>query len=142
MSAQKLIDPAEKARRAYLESKVQGADPQELLVMLYDGLLKNVMAGQQALHDKEWETALDTLVKARRIVTYLTNSLRPEGGDITDQLRSLYAFCFYNIGRANLQKDPEPLTGVLKVVRELSSAWVDLAKMKHSDQGVKTGEDL
>ncbi len=95
--------------------------------MLYEGLTQNVMAGEKHMRAEEWEAAHDALVKSRRIVTYLMNSLREEGGDITKNLRSLYAFCFERIGKANLEKKPDELPGVLKVVNELSGAWRDLA---------------
>jgi flagellar protein FliS len=134
MSAQKLIDPTERARRAYLESRVRGADPQTLLVMLYEGLLQSVQLGERSLQDGDWVTAQESLSRARRIVTYLLTSLRKEGGQISDHLQRLYVFCFENIGRANLERRPELLPAVIKVVRELSGAWQEIAR-----QGAATG---
>jgi flagellar protein FliS len=116
-----------RAQRAYQESRIRGADPQQLLALLYDGLLQSVRAGQRALRDSQWEEAQVALSKARRIVTYLSQSLRPEGGEITERLRPLYAFCFENIGRASLEQRPELLDGVAAVVGELSGAWTALA---------------
>ncbi len=117
----------QRAQRAYQESRVRGADPQQLLALLYDGLLQSVRAGQTALGERDWEAAQAELSKARRIVTYLSNSLRPEGGAITERLRPLYAFCFERIGRASLEQRPELLDGVAKVVGELNGAWSALA---------------
>ncbi len=128
MTAQNLTDNKARAQKAYLANRVQGADPQELLVMLYQGLQQGVRAGKIALENKIWDDAHAELAKARRIVTYLTNSLRPEGGEITERLRQLYGFCFENIGRASLEQDPTLLDGVLKVVQELTGAWSELAK--------------
>lgn len=116
----------QRAQRAYQESRVRGADPQQLLALLYDGLLQSVRAGQRAQREQNWEEALAALSKARRIVTYLSNSLRPEG-EISERLRPLYAYCFENIGRASLEQRPELLDGVAKVVGELSGAWTALA---------------
>lgn len=117
-----------RAQRAYAECRVRGADPQQLLALLYDGLLQSVRAGQRALQEKQWEEAQVALSKARRIVTYLSQSLRPEGGEITERLRPLYAYCFEGIGRASLEQRPELLDGVAKVVGELSGAWTALAQ--------------
>jgi len=127
MTEQKLIDQTERARRAYLESRVRGADPQDLLVMLYEGLLQSVQFGERALRDEDWAAAQESLSRARRIVTYLLTSLRKEGGQISDHLQRLYVFCFENIGRANLERRPELLPAVIKVVRELSGAWKAIA---------------
>lgn len=128
MSDTKPIDRTERARRAYLESRVRGADPQDLLVMLYEGLLQGLQVGERALREEDWATAQESLSRARRIVTYLLTSLRKEGGQISEHLQRLYVFCFENIGRANLEHRPELLPPVIKVVRELSGAWQELAR--------------
>ncbi len=130
MTAQITTQDKLRAERAYLENKVQGANPQELLVILYEGLLKTVLSGKRALEEKAYDEACADLGRARRIVTYLTNSLQEEGKEITVNLRQLYGFCFENIGRANLEKKPELLDGVLNVVKELTGAWTDLAKLQ------------
>lgn len=124
----RLSDTQSRAQRAYQESRIRGADPQELLAILYEGLLQSVRDGQHALREQRWEDAQLALSKARRIVTYLSNSLREEGGEITKQLRPLYAFCFENIGRASLEQVPGLLDGVIKVVGELSGAWAAIAR--------------
>ncbi len=130
MTAQITTQDKNRAERAYLENKVQGANPQELLVILYEGLLKTVLSGQRALEENVFDEAHAELSRARRIVTYLSNSLREEGGEITVNLRQLYGFCFENIGRANLEKKPELLDGVVNVVKELTGAWTDLARQQ------------
>lgn len=124
----RLTDDQTRAQRAYQESRIRGADPQELLAILYEGLLQSVRDGQHALREERWEDAQQALSKARRIVTYLSNSLREEGGEITDRLRPLYAFCFDHIGRASLEQSPGLLDGVLTVVGDLSGAWAAIAR--------------
>jgi flagellar secretion chaperone FliS len=130
MTAQITTQDKSRAERAYLENRVRGANPQELLVILYEGLLKSVLGGKRALEGNVYDEAHAELSRARRIVTYLTNSLQEEGGEITVNLRQLYGFCFENIGRANLEKKPELLDGVVNVVKELTGAWTDLARMQ------------
>jgi flagellar protein FliS len=124
----RLSDAQTRAQRAYQESRIRGADPQQLLAILYEGLLQSVRDGRHALREERWEDAQQALSKARRIVTYLSNSLREEGGEITDRLRPLYAFCFENIGRASLEHSPGLLDGVIEVVGELSGAWAAVAR--------------
>lgn len=125
--AAETLDPQARARRAYQESRIRGADPQQCLAILYEGLLQSTRDGQRALTEQRWEDAQIELSRARRIVTYLSNSLQASGGEITERLRSLYAFCFEHIGRASLEQDPQPLAGVIQVVAELSGAWTALA---------------
>lgn len=140
MTSQNLTDINARAQRAYLENRVQGADPEELLLILYQGLLQSIRAGQYALEDEVWDEAHAELSKSRRIVTYLTNSLRTEGGEISDRLRQLYGFCFENIARASLEKKPALLDGVVNVVKELIGAWSDLIRVQ--DLTARGGESV
>jgi len=124
----KLGDMGRDARRVYLETQVRGSNPQQLLQLLYEGLTRYLLAGRASLEERRWEEAARNLGKARNIVSYLIQLLRPEGGDISRHLRRLYAFCFENISLAILEQSPDRVDGVLKVVRELSSAWNELAR--------------
>jgi len=114
------------ARFAYLENQVRDSDPEQLLQLLYEGLIRLLLAGQSDLEEERWEEAAGNLGKARRIVNYLIQLLQPRGGDISRHLRRLYAFCFDRISQSIIQGSPEMLDGVLQVVRELSGAWNEL----------------
>ncbi len=124
---------ARDARQAYLENQVRDSDPEQLLQLLYEGLTRYVLAGKVNLEKENWEEAAKSLGRARRIVNYLIQLLRPEGGDITRHLRRLYAFCFDRISHSILEKNPELLDGVLQVLGELSGAWNELARMKNEE---------
>ena len=125
-----------KAQKAYLESQVRSAGTVELQQLLYEGLIRNILTGKSHLEAEDWEDAHRDLSRAKRIVNYLLNSLRPEGGEISKQLRRLYAFCFDRISRAILERQASHLEGVLPVVQELSGAWSDLSqKQDHGPVG-------
>ena len=115
-----------RAQQAYLEQRVQGAKPLELLIMLYEGMLKFVSEGERAMQAKEWEKAVTSLAKARRIATYLCKTLQPEGQEISAKLASLYAFCFENISKSSLTMDPGPLEAVKRVIADLMDGWIGL----------------
>ncbi|MDP6419593.1 MAG: flagellar export chaperone FliS [Candidatus Krumholzibacteria bacterium] len=114
---------ADKARKAYLDQQTRGASPQDLIRLLLDGLHQKLVAGKNSLEEKHWQDAALELGKARKIVTYLSSTLQPEGGDITLQLSRLYAFCHEQIARANLEKKADLIPPVLGVVMELREAW-------------------
>lgn len=96
--------------------------------MLYQGLIQSVRLGAEALRQERWDRAQAELSKARRIVTYLANSLRDEGAEISERLGQLYGYCLERIVKANLERRPELLDGVLEVTRELNGAWSELAQ--------------
>jgi len=117
-----------KAQRAYLENQVRGASTMELQQLLYEGLIRNILTGKSHLESENWEAAHEDLSRAKRIVNYMLNSLRPEGGEISKQLRRLYAFSLDRISRAILEHKTEHLDGVLPVVQELAGAWAELSQ--------------
>lgn len=120
-------DSTKDARKIYLETQVRDSNPEQLLQLLYEGLTRFLLAGKSNLEKQNWEEGARNLGRARQIVNYLIQLLRPEGGDISRHLRRLYAYCFEHISLAILEQSPERIDGVLKVVRELSSAWNELA---------------
>ncbi len=46
-----------------------------------------------------------------------------DGGDIAQNLDALYDFMIRQISLANVQNDPEPIDGVIDILREIKSAW-------------------
>jgi flagellar protein FliS len=69
------------------------------------------------------------LSKATAIATELMNSLdKEQGGEIAEQLEALYRFVIDSFVQANLKKDPNPVDGALRVLRELKEGWVALSE--------------
>jgi len=133
----KIGDASRDARKVYLENQVRESNPEQLLQLLYEGLTRFLLVGKTNLEKKDWEDAARNLGRARQIVNYLIQLLRPEGGDISRHLRRLYAFCFEQISLAILEQSPDRIEGALKVVGELSSAWNELARKESEKLGTK-----
>lgn len=129
---------SKKAQSAYLENQIRGAGNTELQQLIYEGLIRNILSGKSHMENEAWESAHIDLSRAKRIVNYLLSTLKPEGGEITKQLRRLYAFCFERISRAILERQASHLDGVLPVVQELAGAWAELAQTQ--DHGPDGGD--
>ena len=100
--------------RAYHQTSVQTSDQLTLIVMLYDGAIRNVNFALQHLKDDEVEKTHNCLVKAKNIVTELLSTLNMEqGGEIAKNLQSL--------GQAyQLAQDVDDAIPVLEDAGELS----------------------
>ena len=82
-------------KNAYRKASVNTLDQQKLIIMLYDGAIKNSGFAIQHMEKKEVEKAPIALVKAKNIVSELMASLNMEkGGDVAKNLKSLYAYMF------------------------------------------------
>ena len=115
------------AFRTYKQQGVLTANPLELIVMLYDGGIKQLKIASIEIEEKEYEQANNALQKAQRIVMELTNSLDLRF-PIAKELMMLYEFMIREISSANVTKDTERIGGVIQLLSELKDAWSQLVK--------------
>jgi flagellar protein FliS len=112
----------------YRATKVQTSGSVDLVVMLYEGAVKFIRLGIEAMEHDDAKTAHTNLVRAQDIVVELLTSLNREaGGQIANQLAGVYDYCFRRLVLANVRKDPEPAREVLGSVRDLGMAWQQIA---------------
>lgn len=109
--------------RQYLVNKVETATPLMLVIMLYDEAIKMCVMARADL-GKDKESVHNKLVKAQKIVTELTVSLNMEsGGEIADNLKSLYVYLHMRLVEANIENNGEKIDEALKILKELREAW-------------------
>lgn len=115
------------AFRTYKQQGVLTANPLELVVMLYDGGIKQLKIASIAIEEKEYEQANNAMQKAQRIIMELMNSLDLRF-PIAKELMMLYEFMMREISSANAAKDTERVGDIIQLLNELKDAWLQLAK--------------
>ncbi len=121
------MNPYSGYQSAYKRAAVNTLDQNKLIIMLYDGAIKNTAFAIESIQKKEIERTHNALVKAKNIVAELMSSLNLEkGGEIAKNLQSLYSFMFSQLIEANVHKNPEPAKVVLGLLKELREAWVHI----------------
>ena len=119
----------------YRATKVETAGSVDLVVMLYQGAVRFIRLGIEAMERDDARTAHTNLVRAQDIVVELLGSLnREEGGQIAVQLASVYDYCFRRLVTANVKKDPEPAREVVGILRDLGTAWQEIAAQQRQAQ--------
>ena len=111
----------------YRQQDVLTANPLELVVMLYDGCIKQLKISALAIEDNNCERANEGMQQAQKILMELINSLDlryPIGQDLMD----LYEFMLNQIIRANSVKEPRLLYEVVELLSGLRESWMALAK--------------
>lgn len=111
-----------------IESGVDGADPQKLILMLFDGAGLAIRLAKKSLLDNEISQKGAAISKAISIIdSGLKASLDNEaGGEIAQKLQSLYDYIIGRLLVANSKNDPEILDEVAKLLSELRDAWATI----------------
>lgn len=106
----------------YKKQKILTASPMELILMLYDGIRKDLLQTQLAIKNKNMEMAHNKLINAQDIVTELINSLNFKYS-ISKELLSIYEFLQKLLREINIKKDQSLIPEALEIVENLKGAW-------------------
>ena len=122
-------------QNAYKKASVNTLDQNKLIIMLYDGAIKNANFSVQYMESGEIEKVHDSLIKTKNIVTELLATLNMEnGGEIAKNLKSLYSYMFSLLIEANMEKKSEPVLNVIDLLKELRGAWVQIREKKKPEE--------
>ncbi len=132
-------------QNAYKKASVNTLDQNKLIIMLYDGAIKNANFAVQYMESGEIEKVHDSLIKTKNIVTELLATLNMEqGGEIAKNLKSLYSYMFSQLIEANMEKKSEPVLTVIDLLKELRGAWVQIKEKKKPEEkkGNSSGQGM
>jgi flagellar secretion chaperone FliS len=115
------------AQRAYTESAVTTASPEQLVVMLYDGAIRFLRQGAAAYQNDQLIRGHDRVRRADAILSELNRSLDMRHGELPVRLRSIYVYCKDQLNEARLHGDAAPLEIVQRLLGELRSSWHQVA---------------
>ncbi len=108
----------------YQSTQVSTSSPEQVLMMLYDGAIRFISQALLYMKAGEKTAKAENISKAIAIVSELSNTLDFEvGGDIADQLDSLYNFMIQELISANLQNDQKRLKVVEGLLVDLRQTW-------------------
>ena len=115
------------AAATYQRNAVMTASPEKLVTMLYDGALKYLEQARVGLADEQTARSPEVgkaLSKAMGIIGELRASLdHAAGGDIAQNLDSLYDFTLDQLSKSNLERTIAGVDATLEVMRTLKEGW-------------------
>lgn len=115
------------ARAAYLNASVSTANPQRLLVMLFDRLVLDIRRGLEAQQAGDYQEASTQLLHAQEIVSELRSSLKVDAWDGGPRLAALYDWLFGELIKANVGRDRDVTAACISVVEPLAASWREAA---------------
>lgn len=116
---------------AYRETNIKTASQGKLVLMLYDGAIKqlNIASSGLSAEKPKLDQISNAIIKAQDIITELMVSLDFErGGDISNNLYSLYIYFNRQLMQANVKKEKELISPVIDMLKDLKNAWIEVFK--------------
>ena len=132
---------------AYRANAVGSASPESLIVMLYDGAIRFLGAALRAFeHDDPLDfnlTIHNNITKTQAIIRELNHALDLEnGGELGQNLASLYYYFDQRLQEANINKDRAGIEEILSRISDLRDAWSEsLEKQTGLKQQSNLGSD-
>jgi flagellar protein FliS len=108
---------------AYRRVQTQTASPAQLVLHLYEALLRDLARAEQQLGLAQIEASHASLVHAQDIVMELVAGLDLDAGEIAQQLADLYHYMYGRLVEANVRKDRRAIHEVLTLVERIHAAW-------------------
>ena len=117
------------AMAQYRTNEYQTASPAKIIVAFYDGAIRFMRKGSDALQAKDFALKGAHLSRAHAIVSELRATLDPSHSkQLCEELDRLYVFVLDCITEANLKADSQRLSPAISVLEELRSAWASIAE--------------
>lgn len=117
----------------YIEQGVMTASPIDLVIMLYDGCIKNLKLAKMHHEEGKQEEVKQCVLKAQDIITELVMSLNLNY-EIAKQLMSLYEFMLLSMIRFLGDKNIDHIMPLIDMLSELRDTWMQVAKANRSSQ--------
>jgi flagellar secretion chaperone FliS len=116
--------------QAYQKQAVTTSNPEELTLMLYQGMVKFIRLAKFALDQKKVEEFHNYNLRAQDIISELMVTLKKEYA-ISDSLFSLYDYMKRRLIEANINNKFEILEEIEGFAVELTETWSTAMKTKN-----------
>ncbi|MGE5613322.1 MAG: flagellar export chaperone FliS [Bacillota bacterium] len=124
---------AQDAYNSYKLNSILTARPEELVLMLYNGLVKFIMLARKAIEEKDIQKAHDSIIRAEDIIAEFIASLDMKY-EISHNLALLYDYMYDRLITANMKKDIAILDEVLHFAKDLRDTWAQAMKLASQEK--------
>ncbi|MBD3233582.1 MAG: flagellar export chaperone FliS [candidate division Zixibacteria bacterium] len=130
--------------RTYERIQTDGLNQKQLIVMLYNGIIRFLAEARESLNSDDKQTAQVKFEKARKIVFHLLSTLNLDAGEIALKLKSLYSFMILEITEASMRSDAEIVDRLIPIVENVKKGWeaIELNDESISPDKRKIGGDV
>jgi flagellar secretion chaperone FliS len=116
------------AAQAYLKTKISTTSQGHIVLMLYDGAITSLGRAKEKIAVKDYAQKGILISKAMDIIAELDCSLNGQkGGELAQNLHSLYFYCSTRLLTANLNMDLVIVDEVISILSQLRSAFAAIS---------------
>lgn len=113
--------------RNAIESEVDFASPHRIIQMLMEGALSKIATAKGCIERGDIAEKGRQITWGMNIIQGLRSSLDAEkGGEIAENLDSLYEYMGRRLLEANVNSDPELLDEVTRLLSEIKAGWDEI----------------
>ncbi len=121
---------------SYRQISLETAPPGELVLMLYDGLIRFLGQARSGFDFEDPlernQTVHNNTLRAQDILNELTVTLDLEqGGELAETLQDLYLYMGERLQDSNVNKDPAGLEEVIERITVVRDAWSQMLQEQH-----------
>lgn len=110
--------------RKYQEADIQSISREKLLVLLYEKMVADLLEARRAIAEDDLIRMADRVTHSQRIIAELRSALdHSQGGEISQNLESLYDFLFTEHLGILVDRDTARIDNCLVVLKPLLTAW-------------------
>ncbi len=115
-------------RTVGVETAVAGADPHQLVGLLYQALMQSLGTAKLSMQAGDIPGKGKAITRAVRLIEEgLKAGLNDaKGGELAANLRSLYDYCIVVLSEANLRNDVNKIDEVIRLMQPLAQAWAEI----------------
>ena len=109
--------------------------------MLYDGALRFLKEAVKEIAEENIAAKVRLLEKVGKIVEYLQSCLdRENGGEIAENLQSLYSYILVRLTEANFYNDVAKLEEIAKLLGTVREGWASICDQPKKGQKTKDSQ--
>lgn len=117
----------------YQKVNVSTADPVRIIVLLYEGAIKNLNLAMRGI-GQDNALVSTKITRTLDIINYLRNALDHErGGEIAGNLERLYEYMRDVLSKANISLEADKLQQVISLLQTLLEGWRGIVASQGSD---------
>lgn len=117
-------------KRVGTQTSVEGANPHQLICLLYEGLLQALRQAHAATMRGDIETKGKEIGKAVRILEEGLKAALDDaaGGELATNLRGVYNYSILRLTRANVHNDASLIQEVIDLIVPVFDAWKSIGR--------------
>lgn len=124
-----MLNPYEKYKQTSVYTMTRG----ELLILLYDEIIKKLNIGKILIEKEDYKEAEINLAKCRNIINHLIVSL-DDKYEISKELKEMYFFFNREIIKASATKNSKIIDDILPLIKDLRNTWVEADKLSRTSK--------